>query len=87
MEYHSISAIPAFPGLQRFPDGRDFTQWTGDDSKALMKVRKPLSGSIYTFAYIHVFIGLSSCGGRFHSIKDGSMSNFIHELLLYSPKK
>ncbi|KAI0245058.1 hypothetical protein BJV78DRAFT_1277562 [Lactifluus subvellereus] len=33
-----ISATPAFPGLRRFPDGRDFAQWTGDDSKALMKV-------------------------------------------------
>lgn len=33
-----ISAVPAFPGLRRFPDGRDFKQWTGDDSKALMKV-------------------------------------------------
>ena len=30
--------MPAFPGLRRFPDGRDFVQWTGDDSKALMKV-------------------------------------------------
>ncbi|KAK1222162.1 hypothetical protein PQX77_015008 [Marasmius sp. AFHP31] len=33
-----ISAVPAYPGLRRFPDGRDFVQWTGDDSKALMKV-------------------------------------------------
>ncbi|KAJ6630400.1 hypothetical protein B0H10DRAFT_2160321 [Mycena sp. CBHHK59/15] len=32
-----ISAVPEFPGLRRFPDGRDFSQWTGDDSKALMK--------------------------------------------------
>lgn len=35
-----ISAVSPFPGLRRFPDGRDFKQWTGDDSKALMKVRK-----------------------------------------------
>ncbi|KAF7352250.1 C2H2-type domain-containing protein [Mycena venus] len=35
---HRISAAPSFPGLRWFPDGRDFTQWTGDDSKALMKV-------------------------------------------------
>ncbi|KAI0245200.1 hypothetical protein BJV78DRAFT_1277494 [Lactifluus subvellereus] len=35
---HRISGVPAFPGLRRFPDGRDFLQWTGDDSKALMKV-------------------------------------------------
>jgi len=33
-----ISAAPAFPGLRRFPEGRGFKQWTGDDSKALMKV-------------------------------------------------
>ncbi|KAF7977691.1 hypothetical protein HWV62_2942 [Athelia sp. TMB] len=33
-----ISAVPSFPGLRRFPAGRDFHQWTGDDSKALMKV-------------------------------------------------
>jgi hypothetical protein len=34
-----IAAVPSFPGLRRFPEGRGFKQWTGDDSKALMKVR------------------------------------------------
>ncbi|KAJ7572018.1 hypothetical protein C8J56DRAFT_809850 [Mycena floridula] len=33
-----IDPVPAYPGLRRFKDGRDFKQWTGDDSKALMKV-------------------------------------------------
>ncbi|KAJ7110763.1 hypothetical protein C8R43DRAFT_1091601 [Mycena crocata] len=33
-----IAAIPPFPGLRRFPEGRGFKQWTGDNSKALMKV-------------------------------------------------
>ncbi|KAF8915774.1 hypothetical protein CPB85DRAFT_1374970 [Mucidula mucida] len=33
-----ISVTPAYPGLRRFPHGRRFKQWTGDDSKALMKV-------------------------------------------------
>ncbi|KAI5886109.1 uncharacterized protein SCHCODRAFT_02673152 [Schizophyllum commune H4-8] len=33
-----LSAVPSFPGLRRFPEGRDFAQWTGDDSKALMRV-------------------------------------------------
>ncbi|THH29603.1 hypothetical protein EUX98_g4593 [Antrodiella citrinella] len=32
-----IAAAPAFPGLRRFPEGRNFEQWTGNDSKALMK--------------------------------------------------
>ena len=36
-----ISAVPPFSGLRRFPEGRDFHQWTGDDSKALMKVSYP----------------------------------------------
>ncbi|KDQ59819.1 hypothetical protein JAAARDRAFT_192277 [Jaapia argillacea MUCL 33604] len=36
-----IAAVPAFPGLRRFPEGRDFKQWTGNDSKALMKVYLP----------------------------------------------
>ncbi|KAG0692604.1 hypothetical protein DFH29DRAFT_985714 [Suillus ampliporus] len=38
---HQIAATPAFPGLRRFPHGRRFKQWTGDDSKALMKVYIP----------------------------------------------
>ncbi|KAG1890648.1 uncharacterized protein F5891DRAFT_1131624 [Suillus fuscotomentosus] len=33
-----IAAVPAFAGLRRFPQGRGFKQWTGDDLKALMKV-------------------------------------------------
>lgn len=37
--YCSISVVPAYPGLRRFHDGRNFKQWTGDDSKALMKVQ------------------------------------------------
>ncbi|TRM55858.1 hypothetical protein BD626DRAFT_415265 [Schizophyllum amplum] len=36
-----IAAAPTFPGLRRFPHGRRFKQWTGDDSKALMKVYLP----------------------------------------------
>jgi hypothetical protein len=35
-----IAIAPPFPGLRRFKQGRNFTQWTGDDSKALMKVRQ-----------------------------------------------
>ncbi|KAG1878335.1 hypothetical protein F4604DRAFT_1580134 [Suillus subluteus] len=36
-----IAATPSFAGLWRFPQGRGFKQWTGDDSKALMKVYLP----------------------------------------------
>ncbi|KAI9566608.1 hypothetical protein HD554DRAFT_2205892 [Boletus coccyginus] len=33
-----VAAVPPFPGLRQFPKGRGFKQWTGDNSKALMKV-------------------------------------------------
>ena len=37
----SIALAPPFPGLRRFKQGRNFQQWTGNDSKALMKVFIP----------------------------------------------
>jgi hypothetical protein len=43
-----IAAAPSFPGLRRFPEGRGFKQWTGDDSKALMKVH------VYIFYHVQV---------------------------------
>ncbi|KAH9829324.1 uncharacterized protein C8Q71DRAFT_863392 [Rhodofomes roseus] len=33
-----IAAMPPFAGLRHFHQGRNFKQWTGDDSRALMKV-------------------------------------------------
>ncbi|KAI5999674.1 hypothetical protein EDD15DRAFT_2386398 [Pisolithus albus] len=33
-----IAAVAPFAGLRRFPQGWHFKQWTGDDSKGLMKV-------------------------------------------------
>ncbi|KIL54650.1 hypothetical protein M378DRAFT_92135 [Amanita muscaria Koide BX008] len=36
-----IATAPYFPGLRRFKQGRGFKQWTGKDSKALMKVYLP----------------------------------------------
>ncbi|THG93063.1 hypothetical protein EW026_g8064 [Hermanssonia centrifuga] len=36
-----ITAVPHFSGLRNFKQGRDFKQWTGDDSKGLMKVYLP----------------------------------------------
>ncbi|KAI6004781.1 hypothetical protein EDD15DRAFT_2384735 [Pisolithus albus] len=36
-----IAVVPPFPGLRRFSQGCGFKQWTGNDSKALMKVYLP----------------------------------------------
>lgn len=44
-----IAAAPPFPGLHQFPHGHRFKQWTGDDSKALMKVYLPaIAGHVPT---------------------------------------
>jgi hypothetical protein len=41
--FRRIAIAPPFSGLRRFPEGRGFKQWTGDDSKALMKVSSTLA--------------------------------------------
>ncbi|KAI5980702.1 hypothetical protein EDD15DRAFT_2205358 [Pisolithus albus] len=50
-----IAAAPPFPGLRRFPDGRGFSQWTGDDSKALMKVYLPAIEGHVPSDIVHTF--------------------------------
>lgn len=35
-----IACMPSFPALWQFPEGCGFKQWTGDNSKVLMKVSK-----------------------------------------------
>ncbi len=37
---HSIAVVPPFSKLRHFHEGRGFKQWTGDDSKALMKASR-----------------------------------------------
>ncbi|KAI6142023.1 hypothetical protein BKA82DRAFT_4331589 [Pisolithus tinctorius] len=49
------SSIMPFTGLHRFPEGHHFKQWTGKDSKALMKVYLPaIEGHVPTeiFTYL-----------------------------------
>lgn len=43
--FDRISAVPVFPGIRRFTEGRNYERWTGDDTKALMKV-SPVSHMI-----------------------------------------
>ncbi|KAI9570033.1 hypothetical protein HD554DRAFT_2204196 [Boletus coccyginus] len=40
IDWH-LAMVPHFTGLHRFPHGRWFKQWTGDDSKALVKIYLP----------------------------------------------
>ena len=36
-----IALVPLFPDLRRFKQGQNFQQWTGNNSKAFMKVSAP----------------------------------------------
>ena len=51
MFFARIAIAPSFPGLQCFLEGRGFKQWTGDDSKALMKVCFQFNLSIIVTAH------------------------------------
>ncbi|KAG2049660.1 hypothetical protein BDR06DRAFT_984262 [Suillus hirtellus] len=49
-----IAAVALFSGLQWFPQGCGFKQWTGDDSKALMKVYLPaIEGHVPQDVLVH----------------------------------
>ncbi|KAH9856101.1 hypothetical protein C2E23DRAFT_722466 [Lenzites betulinus] len=43
-----LAVVPPFSDLRRFREGRGFKQWTGDDSKALMKIYLPSIQGIVT---------------------------------------
>jgi Plavaka transposase len=62
----SLAAAPAFSGLRNFKDGRRFKQWTGDDSKALMKV----SGITY-------LLSTELCSRIYRSISQQSMACYL----------
>ncbi|KAG1819283.1 uncharacterized protein BJ212DRAFT_1446317 [Suillus subaureus] len=73
-----IAVVAPFAGLQRFPEGCGFKQWTGDDSKALMKVYLPTISShvpqdvvcafsaFLDFCYIDDLTQLQDALSRFH---------------------
>lgn len=76
---HRIATVPVFPGLRRFPEGRGFKQWTGDDSKALMKVC--IAMCLMTSNPNHS-LGLSSGNHRARTFPNGPVSKCFHGVLL-----
>jgi hypothetical protein len=56
MVCQSIACVPPFVNLRRFPHGRGFKQWTGDDSKALMKVYLKSSLEYLFNIYLKVYL-------------------------------
>lgn len=81
-----IAAAPSFPGLRRFPEGRNFKQWTGNDSKALMKVRLYYTSSWRLNTDINGIIGLSSCYRRIRPYRYGTLLRSVSRLLLSRKK-
>ncbi|PSS31904.1 hypothetical protein PHLCEN_2v2328 [Hermanssonia centrifuga] len=68
-----IAAVPAFTGIQRFKQGRNFKQWMGDNSKALMKTEDTVT---------HI----SACLRRYHALREifrttGTRPNGFHSYL------
>ena len=74
-----IAMTPPFPGLWRFKHGWWFKQWTGDDSKALMKVSTILS---ILCQFTNISPGLHSIDCRVCAPADCQVSRSIFGLLL-----
>ncbi|KAG1813371.1 uncharacterized protein BJ212DRAFT_1448010 [Suillus subaureus] len=53
-----VAAVASFSGLQQFPQGHDFKQWTGNDSKVLMKVFLLVIGGHVPQDMVHTFCAL-----------------------------
>ena len=91
IELVSISAVPLYAGLRRFSEGRDFEQWTGDDSKALMKVMLPTAFCQWlhkcdnNMHSQHVGLHCRHCRPRTRN--DGSVYVNIYGSLLHLPAK
>ncbi|KAF8269032.1 hypothetical protein EI94DRAFT_1771396 [Lactarius quietus] len=53
---HRIAIVPLFPGLWWFPDRCNFLQWTGDDSKVVMKVYLGALARYLPLAIVHCIL-------------------------------
>ncbi|KAF8323650.1 hypothetical protein F5887DRAFT_1207891 [Amanita rubescens] len=77
-----IAAAAHFPGLRRFKEGPGFKQWTGKDSKALMKVYLPaITGLVPARMVRAVRYFLDFCYYARRSVLDDNDLNKLDELL------
>lgn len=80
-DHRRIACVPAFAGLRRFPEGRGFKQWTGDDSRALMKVCGAIILSDTTrrsLTWRFGVIGVFGCARRAYTRWYGEMSSISY---------
>ncbi|KAG1889687.1 uncharacterized protein F5891DRAFT_1131772 [Suillus fuscotomentosus] len=85
-----IAAVPSFTGLHWFPQGRCFTQWTGNNLKALMKVYLPvIEGHVpddvvqcfrafLEFCYLRTLKEIEEALDRFHHYRKIFQETGIH---------
>jgi len=78
--FGSIANVPPFLGVWWFPDGYGFKQWTGNDSKALMKVHSKL---FLQFLQISICLGIPVSDSRPCTIATDPYLLCILGILLY----
>ncbi|KAG1885364.1 uncharacterized protein F5891DRAFT_1132834 [Suillus fuscotomentosus] len=82
---HRIAAVAPFTGLRQFPDGHGFKQWTGNDSKALMKVFIPVIKGHIPQDMVHAFRALLEfCYIALHNIITEAYLNQLQDVLTCS---
>jgi hypothetical protein len=69
--------MPPFAGLRRFPEGRGFKQWTGDDSKALMKAVIGCLQTLYHHLCFHYQVYLPALQGHLPGDVLRTFSSFL----------
>ncbi|KAF8890543.1 hypothetical protein CPB84DRAFT_1816350 [Gymnopilus junonius] len=79
-----IAAAPIFSGLHRFPEGHGFKQWTGNDSKALMKVFLPAINGLVPPAMVHAVQAFLEfcylvCCSQIDEMRESFHEHGIHE--------
>ena len=72
----SIAAVPPFPGLRCFKQGHNFQQWTGNNSKAPMKVNPSTLCSC-----IHSFIVCTRSGSQQLKVLSPGMLSSVSPLI------
>ena len=77
-----IAIATPFSGLRRFPQGHGFKQWTGDDSKALMKVC-PCFSYCFLWYYSQYITGLSASDIRSCACGNSANAPCVPWLLLH----
>ncbi|KAF8447545.1 hypothetical protein L210DRAFT_3609849 [Boletus edulis BED1] len=84
-----IAAVPPFPGLRRFPQGRGFKQWTGNDSKALMKVYLPAIADYLPDEMVQCIASFLDCCYiiRQSSLDEEDLKAFDNALLCFQDKR